>query len=124
MYYCNNCRKEFEFARVYFEKHEEKENTYEKFLLCPFCDSTSFFQKKGEYCRYCGAKLKKSGIKYCSVSCAKHGERLFEAQRHRTESRKTDALISAIKEVDDYNRRTNCTLSYGQYFALKGANRI
>ena len=124
MYYCNDCRKEFEFAKVYFEKHSEKEDTYEKFLLCPFCNSTSFFEQKGHYCRYCGTKLKVRGSEYCSHACRKQGERLFMEQAVRSESKKADALFLAIKEVDDYNKSKNCRLSYGQYFALKGVGRI
>ncbi len=124
MYYCRNCRKEFEFAKIYFEKQGEKENAFEKFLLCPFCDSTDFFEQKGCYCRYCGIRLKVKGSEYCSHSCRKQGERLFEKELRQKESRKASSLFNAIKEVDDYNKRTNCSLSYGQYFALKGVGRI
>ena len=122
MYYCKNCRKEFEFAKIYFEK--QGENAFEKFLLCPYCDSTDFFEQKGCYCRYCGVRLRVRGREYCSYSCRKKGEELFAKELKRNERNKADILTNAIKEVDAYNKRTNCRLSYGQYFALKGVGRI
>ena len=124
MYHCKNCRKEFEFAKIYFEKDMQKPDTYEKFLLCPFCESTDFFEKKGLYCRYCSAKLTGSNKEYCSTACRKRGERMFKFEIMKNEKRKTDILFSAITEVNNYNKRTGCSLSYGQYYALKSTGRI
>ena len=124
MYYCKNCRKEFFYARVYNQWQGGENGGYERFLLCPFCNSTDFFEKRGEYCSYCGMPLKLPGRKYCSVSCQKNGERLYEKEQKRKEKRKSDGLITSITEVADYNKRTGNRLSYGQYFALKGVGAI
>lgn len=124
MYYCENCRKEFFYARVYHERQGGANGGYERFLLCPFCNSTNFSQIKGEYCSYCGMPLRQAGRKYCSASCKKNGERLYEKEQERLSKRKTDRLILSITEVADYNKRTGNRLSYGQYFALKGVGAI
>jgi len=120
LYYCPDCRKEFEFVKVYYE---ERDGGFERVHLCPFCDSTSFVEKKGAYCRYCGMRI---GVKerYCSTTCRRAGEKLFKKQEERERKRKNDILYKSISEVDNYNKTHNCNLSYGQYFALKGANML
>jgi hypothetical protein len=52
------------------------------------------------------------------------GERLFARQREQEEKRKKSPLYKAVAEVDDYNKLHGCTLSYGQYYALKGAGML
>lgn len=121
MYYCSDCRKEFEFAKVCFEPTPKGS---ERFLLCPFCDSMNFHEKQGEYCSYCGRKVPYPGKRYCSDSCRKTGERLFAREREQEENKKQDPLYKAVAEVDNYNRLHGCTLSYGQYYALKGAKML
>ncbi len=90
-------------------------------LLCPFCQSESYFEKAVEYCRFCGAKVK-PGVKFCSKSCAAATKRLTQA----TEKKKASffALSSALAELEEYNRTHSKSYSYGQYFALKGINAI
>lgn len=121
MYYCSDCRREFEFAKVYFEPTPKGS---EKFLLCPFCDSMEFFEKKGEYCSYCGRRVPYVGKRYCCESCRRAGEKLFQRQKEQEEKRKLSPLYRAVNEVDEYNRRHGCQLSYGQYYALKGADML
>lgn len=120
MYYCPDCRKEFEFVKISFEHHERGS---EKVHLCPFCDSTGFVEKRGVYCRYCGMKIG-ANEKYCSYTCKRAGEKLFKKQAERDKFKKENPLYNAINEVDEYNKSHNCNLSYGQYFALKGANML
>lgn len=124
MYYCTNCKKEFMFAKVYYERAGTGVTDYERFLLCPHCDSNEFYEKKGGYCRCCGIKIRLPSREYCSESCRKNGERLWQRQKERQMGQFVDPLVLAVKEVDDYNKSKGCKLSYGQYYALKGANRI
>lgn len=121
MYYCSACGGEFEYARVYFEPRPKGN---ERLLLCPFCDSMDFHEKRGEYCSYCGRKVPVSGNRFCSDSCKSAGERLFLRQKEQEEKRRKSPLYKAVTEVDNYNKLHGCTLSYGQYYALKGAGMI
>ena len=119
MYYCNNCNKNFDYVKIkpvtYFGQVIRKK-------LCPFCDSEDFYEKKGGYCRLCGIRLKYIGKQYCSESCKKQGEALFNKQKLRKEN--PTALLSSLCEVELYNKRTGLQLSYGQYYALKGVGKI
>lgn len=121
MYHCSDCNGSFEFVRVYFEPTPSGE---EKFLLCPFCDSLNFSEERGHHCKYCGDKIKEEGEDYCSVSCRRAAFKLLAKQRAKEEKRLKDPLYKAINEVDEYNRRNKCRLSYGQYFALKEAKML
>lgn len=119
MYFCNQCRKEFEFVRIEFFPETGKRKQE-----CPFCQGTDFFEEKGIFCQCCGSRLKNPGDLYCSVSCRRLGLRLWKQQKSRDLAAKTDPLVRAVGEVDEYNRQTGCHLSYGQYYALKGADLI
>jgi hypothetical protein len=52
------------------------------------------------------------------------GEKLYARQKEQEEKRKRSPLYKAVTEVDDYNKLHGCTLSYGQYYALKGAGML
>lgn len=121
MYHCSACGREFEYAKVYFEPRPIGN---ERLLLCPFCDSMDFYEKRGDHCSFCGRKVSLPGRRYCSASCKNAGEKMFERQREQQERRKSSPLYGAVTEVDSYNRTHGCTLSYGQYYALKGAGII
>ncbi len=124
MYICRNCQKSFTFARIVFTDAIDSPGVRKKVMLCPFCDSSDFYEKKGGYCRCCGTKISLPGREYCSSTCQRAGEKLWERQRQRTIARLTDPILNAVAEVDAYNQRTGQKLSYGQYFALKGAGHI
>ncbi len=49
---------------------------------------------------------------------------MFAKQKEQEESRKNSPLYKAVNEVDTYNKYHGCNLSYGQYYALKGAGII
>ena len=121
MYYCPDCLKEFEFVKISFEK---RESGYERMFMCPFCDSMSYREKKGCYCRYCGLPLSRNENGYCSDTCRRAGEKLFKKQEERRRKEKDLPIVNAIAEVEKYNKLNNCNLSYGQYYALKGANLL
>ena len=74
LYYCPDCRKEFEFVKISFQYSEKGS---EKLHLCPFCDSTNFKERKGVYCRYCGMRIG-AHERYCSNACRRAGEKLFK----------------------------------------------
>lgn len=121
MYYCSDCRMEFEFAKVYFEPTPKGS---EKLLLCPYCSGMNYSEKRGNYCSYCGRPTGVSVRRYCSESCRKLGEKMFEREKEQEEIRKNSPLYRAVNEVDTYNKYHDCKLSYGQYYALKGAGMI
>lgn len=121
MYHCSACGREFLYAKVYFEPTPIGS---ERLLLCPFCDSMDFHEKKGDYCSYCGRHVPHPGAGYCSDSCRSAGEKLYARQKEQEEKRKNSPLYKAVAEVDRYNRIHGCTLSYGQYYALKGAGML
>ncbi len=121
MYYCPDCQKEFEYVKVYFE---ERGQGYERVHLCPFCDGMNYREKKGIFCSYCGAKVSVPGKKYCCESCKRAGEKMFARQEEMKIHRRTSPLFKAVNEVDEYNRLNGCKLSYGQYYALKGAKML
>ena len=121
MYYCSDCRMEFEFAKVYFEPTPKGS---EKLLLCPYCSGMNYSEKRGNYCSYCGRPTGVNVRRYCSESCRKLGEKMFEKEKEQEENRKKSPLYKAVNEVDTYNKYHGCKLSYGQYYALKGAGII
>lgn len=49
---------------------------------------------------------------------------MFIKQQEREKERKNSPLYRAVSEVDNYNKYHGCNLSYGQYYALKGAGII
>ncbi len=121
MYYCSDCGKEFGYAKVCFGTTPKGS---ERVLLCPFCEGLNFREKRDDYCSYCGRKVAAVGKRYCCDSCKNMGERLFAKEKETDDYKKRSPLYKAVTEVDNYNRLHNCALSYGQYYALKGANMI
>ncbi len=121
MYYCSECRKEFEYVKIYFQ---ETPGGYERFHLCPFCSGTDFYEKKGVFCKFCGGRINIPGKEYCCETCRRAGEKLFRRQEENKKKRLASPLYQAVCEVDEYNKTHNCNLSYGQYYALKGADMI
>lgn len=123
-YHCNDCGKDFDYLKIVTETHGFESGPYERFKLCPFCNSTHYEEVKGNYCKCCGRSLGNSEREYCNASCRRTGEKLYKKQREKKEKEKTDKMFCSVREVDDYNRRTGKNLSYGQYFAMKGAQKI
>ena len=118
MYYCQDCKKEFEYVEVVFERHGLDAPPFERLKLCPFCHSDSFKELTGTHCKYCGSKLREKGD-YCSDYCRKLGEKLWEKQGLEKILRKKSLLEVTLKEIDSYNKSNKTNLSYGQYVALK-----
>lgn len=118
MYRCQDCKAEFEYVEVVFERHGLDTPPYERIRLCPYCHSDHYEEIRNTHCRCCGSKLRVPG-EYCSEDCRKAGEKLWERQRTREERRQASPLILAIKETEEYNKAHGTKLSYGQYVALK-----
>ena len=116
MYYCQDCKKNFEFAQIIFERHGLDNPPYERIMRCPFCHSESFKELTSTHCKYCGSKLT-SNADYCSPTCKELGEKMWERQRNLAELKKRSLLELTLKEIDSYNKAHNTKLSYGQYIA-------
>lgn len=122
MYYCQDCKKEFEYVEVVFERHGLDNPPFERLKLCPFCHSEHFKELSGTHCKYCGSKLDKNGD-YCSEYCRKLGEKLWERQSEQRLARNKSLLELTLRELDSYNKSHGTKLSYGQYIALNKENR-
>lgn len=121
MYYCQDCKKEFEFVEVVFQRHGLDNPPFERLKLCPFCHSDNFKELTGTHCRYCGSKLSIKGD-YCSIYCRKIGEKLWEKETNEKFERKKSLLQLTLQEIDSYNKSHKTRLSYGQYIELKKEN--
>lgn len=124
MYHCNDCKRNFDYVKIVYEDRGLVGGQSEKVFLCPFCDSTSFTEEKGNYCKCCGRNLGNSKKDYCNDSCRRGAIREAKRALEREEKKKTNKLYIALNEVKNYNDRTGSNLSYGQYFAVKGIKRI
>ena len=118
MYKCKDCGKEFLYPRKTAERHGLKVGPYEQIRLCPFCSSDRFEKIEPKYCRYCGMKVK-GNEEYCSPACEKKGREAWARQAEKKENYKHDPIVLAVREVEEYNRRTGKKISYGEYFSGK-----
>lgn len=118
MYYCNNCKREFESFKKLTETHNLDNPPFENTYVCPFCESADVKETVITHCRYCGAKLRGEQKIYCSDDCKTKGmiiwKRQMSKQKHLIES----PLYSIVRELDNYNKINNKKLSYGQYVAI------
>ena len=118
MFYCNKCGYEFDKPTKIFETQGGDSPPFEEILICPDCKSTDFHEKDSTHCRCCGAKLTKDAEDYCSDSCRKKGELLWQKQLRRRKLQEENPLNSIIKEIINYNLLNKTDYSYGQYVAL------
>lgn len=123
MYYCKNCGGEFESPEKTYEKHGLSSPPFEPLYICPYCSSTEFREKTATHCRCCGAKLKKGDTEYCSISCRKKGEKLWERERLRLNLQQESPINKIIKELQGYNKLNGTNYSYGQYVSLMNCKR-
>ncbi len=118
MFYCRECGYDFEKPMKIFEMNVLCSPPYEEILVCPDCKSTDFYEKNSTHCRCCGAKLSSSCEEYCSPTCRKKGELLWQRQRKRRKLQIESSIYEIIREISNYNRINNTDYSYGQYVAL------
>lgn len=123
MYKCTDCKKEFEFVEVLFEKHGLDTPPFERRKLCPFCHSENYTLMAENHCKFCGSRLKGKGD-YCSEECKKEGEKYYHEEALRKKRFAESPIALAIAEVAEYNRLHSTSLTYGQYFALKEGGHI
>lgn len=123
MYHCTDCNMEFDFVEVVYETHGLSTPPYERIKRCPFCHSLRFEERRNMHCRFCGSKLRQEGD-YCSDRCKKAGERYFAVEVQHRNMFKNSSVAAAVREVAEYNRTHGTKYSYGQYFTLKGENKI
>lgn len=119
MYYCKNCRCEFEEPKIIIETHGLSSPPYESFCVCPFCRSTDFSEIRIKYCHACGARLYgDNNTNYCNDSCRITDIRLRKKEATHRKKINESPLATLIREVDKYNAEHNTKVSYGQYVAL------
>ena len=123
MYKCTDCKKEFEFVEVVFERHALDAPPFERQKLCPFCHSGSYTLLPENHCKFCGSRLK-GKADYCGESCRKAGEKYYREEELRKKRFAESPIARAIAEVAEYNRLHSTSLTYGQYFALKEGGHI
>lgn len=123
MYKCTDCKREFEYVEVVFERHGLDTPPYERQKLCPFCHSGNYTLLPDRHCKFCGSRLK-GKEDYCSDSCKRQGEKYYREEELRKKRFSESPLAKAIAEVAEYNRLHSTSLTYGQYFALKEGGHI
>ena len=123
MYCCTDCKKEFEYVEIVFETHGMETPPFERIKRCPFCHSTDILERESRHCKFCGSRLKENG-EYCSSRCKKAGEIYYAAQQKRKTEFLGSPVAQAIREVEEYNKIHGTKYSYGQYFALKEADKL
>ena len=123
MYHCTDCGRNFDFVKVVFETHGLSTPPYERRKLCPFCDSENYEEKKNQFCRFCGRRLKEEG-EYCSRRCKVSGKNAYKRDRERAEQQAASPVVKTIKELALYNKEHGTKYSYGQFISLRQAGKI
>ncbi|MBE6769798.1 MAG: hypothetical protein E7548_03480 [Ruminococcaceae bacterium] len=123
MFVCKNCYTSFVAPKTEIERHGKTEPPYEEFHCCPNCESRSFYETAGGYCRSCGRKIA-AGKEYCNETCRKQGEALWAKQRAAREAQKNDPMQVLIRKTEEYNKKHGTRLSYGQFTAYLEAGVI
>ncbi len=123
MYICLECKYEFENPVKLQEKHGLTTPPFETICVCPKCKTTNYEKSKSEFCRCCGARLKENQTDYCSDSCKKRGEKLWQRELKRKKLLEDNPLFQIIRENEAYNKKHEKKLSYGQFAALISRQR-
>lgn len=118
MYYCKNCRSEFESPEIFRETHGLSSPPFENFCVCPFCKSTDFKEMEIKYCHACGARLYGENGDYCNDSCRTTATRLKKREIIRRKFLNENPLTVLMREVEKYNKEHKTKYSYGQYVAI------
>lgn len=117
MYRCTDCERKFFDPEIRQEKHSLDCPPYERILCCPFCGSAEIKPVKVRHCKCCGARMYTSDGDYCSPSCKRRGEKLWELQRKRAEILKNDPVTKITRLMNEYNLKHGTDMSYGQFVA-------
>ena len=118
MYYCFDCNRKFEKPLIINERHGLSSPPFEKFSVCPFCESTDFKEISASYCRCCGARISKTENDFCSNACKSRYEQLKRNENKRKKQLEESELYSLLREVEQYNKSHKTNFSYGQYVAV------
>ncbi|MBR4099773.1 MAG: hypothetical protein IKK55_02155 [Clostridia bacterium] len=118
MYICLECNTVFENPKPLTETHGLTSPPYEVLYVCPACKGTNYKPQEIKYCHCCGARLNASRKRYCSTACENKGEKLRRQEQKRYKFLRESYIYKVVREVEEYNRRNNTRLSYGQYVAL------
>ncbi|MBO5199898.1 MAG: hypothetical protein J6B93_01330 [Clostridia bacterium] len=123
MYRCLDCKGEFSFVKIDFERHGLDTPPFERRSLCPYCESDNIIYDTEPHCRYCGSRLREKKD-YCSAHCRRRDYICRQMDEKRRKYLADSPLTAAIKEVESYNKEHGTRLTYGQYFALKDGGYI
>ena len=123
MYICLECNYEFEKPVKLQEKHGLDTPQFEIICVCPKCKTTNYQEIMSQFCRCCGAKLKANQYDYCSETCKKRGEQLWQKELKQKKLLEDNPLYKIIRENEKYNKQTGKNLSYGQFTALKSREK-
>lgn len=118
MYFCLDCGYTFNHALKTYESHRLSSPPYEIINVCPSCKSQNFRKKSSDYCHYCGTKLKKGKIDYCSKECLQKGEKAWLKEKKRKKMLVDSPLYKRVREIQAYNQKNKTKYSYGQYTAI------
>ncbi len=117
MYRCTDCKEKITHPKAINEYH----NTYcelpKTSLVCPECESEKIEEIKIKYCRCCGRRLSEGRTDYCSISCRKQGDKIFDEQKKRMLHIKSSPIYATVRELEKYNRENKTNISYGQFVA-------
>lgn len=123
MFYCPDCKAEFETPEDLTEMHNLQNPPFELIYVCPFCKSTDFYEKSVTHCRCCGVRLRENEIDYCSKECMIKGKKLWEKELKRRNELKNNPINEIIRELENFNKINGTDYSYGYYVALFKNNK-
>ncbi len=118
MYICHECGYEFDNPAKIQETHGLSSLPFEIICVCPRCSSTNYKKTQSDFCRCCGARLREGKTDYCSMSCKKRGEKLWQRELNRKKILTDNPLFKVLRENEAYNKKHGTRLSYGQFVAL------
>ncbi|MCQ2455209.1 MAG: hypothetical protein MJ090_03600 [Clostridia bacterium] len=117
MYHCTDCKKDFDYPKKLKETDGDFVTVSRITYVCPKCGSENIKEKKIRYCKCCGRTVSGGREDYCSVSCRKQGEKLYEQQKIKYLHIKKSPIYETARMLEAYNKEHNLNLSYGQFTA-------
>ncbi len=117
MYVCTDCGRKFEKPLKIKESETEALTVARSYFVCPECKSENIKEKPIRYCKCCGRRMGDTNENYCSLTCKKQGEILFERQRQRGIHIKNSPIYKTVRMLEAYNKEHKTFLTYGQFTA-------
>lgn len=118
MYICKDCKKRFLTPRIFSEPRGDDGFTFERFAICPNCNSDNIEQIEVNYCKCCGKRLPEGKKDYCNNRCRVKGQKMWIKELRRRREIKNDPLFETVLSLDEYNKEHGTRYSYGQFVSL------